>query len=369
MKILANDLSALHDPLKEELLSVFTDCLTKSAYISGEYNLAFEKDFGQITGASAQNVIGVSSGTSALYASLKVLGINHGDEVIVPAHTWISTASAVAECGATPIFADINPDTFNIDVNEIKRVLSSKTKAVIAVHLYGLPCNILEIASLCKANNLKLIEDCAQAHLAMHDGKTVGLIGDIGCYSFYPGKNLGALGDAGCVTTNDSDLATKVRKFINHGQLNKHHHEFWGTNARMDNMQAGFLSVKLKHLYDWTEARIKIAAIYDQELSGLQEIKIQKKALNQKHVYHQYVVQYEKRDELRAHLLNKGIQVLINYPNSLDELSMIKRTQKRCVNSRLHSRNLLCLPIYPQMSEQNAKLVCSTIKEYFKIHG
>ena len=255
------DLKAQYQTIKPEIDAVISDVLTKTAFIGGAYVKDFEDAFAQFCGA--KYCVGVANGTDALFVTLKCLGIGSGDEVIVPANTFIATAEAVTQAGGRVVFADIDPKTYNIDVTKLEGKITKKTKAIIPVHLYGQPADMDAILALAKKYNLKIIEDSAQAHGAAYKGRTIGSMGDAACFSFYPGKNLGAYGDAGAVVTNDEGLAKEVRMFANHGRLDKYDHKLEGVNSRLDALQAAILGVKLKHLAGWSEARRKNAYAYN----------------------------------------------------------------------------------------------------------
>ena len=266
MSIQLVDLKAQYLTIKPEIDAVISDVLTKTAFIGGAYVKDFEDAFAAFCGA--KYCVGVANGTDALFVTLKCLGIGSGDEVIVPANTFIATAEAVTQAGGRVVFADVNPKTYNIDVTKLEGKITKKTKAIIPVHLYGQPADMDAILALAKKHNLKIIEDSAQAHGAAYKGRTIGSMGDAACFSFYPGKNLGAYGDAGAVVTNDQGLANEVRMFANHGRLDKYDHKLEGVNSRLDALQAAILGVKLKHLEKWSEARRKNAYAYNRLSKG-----------------------------------------------------------------------------------------------------
>ncbi|WP_425392310.1 DegT/DnrJ/EryC1/StrS family aminotransferase [Ekhidna sp.] len=353
------DLKAQYESIKEEIDQAMASVINQTAFIGGDVIEAFESDFAKYVGAS--HCIGVANGTDAIEISLKALGIGEGDEVIVPALTWISTAGAVNNVGAEPIFVDVSADERTINPELIEGKISDKTKAIVPVHLYGLPARMGQIMAIAKKHNLKVIEDCAQAHGAEIDGKRVGTIGDIGTFSFYPGKNLGAYGDAGGIVTNDEELVKTCRMLSNHGQLKKHNHQVIGRNSRLDTMQAAILKTKLPHIEKWTEARVQVAKWYENRLADV--IKPITPA-NMRHVFHLYVIQSEKRNELMAKLKEENIGCAIHYPTPLPHLNSYsyKGHSKGDfpVAEKLCSE-ILSLPIFPEMEEQQVSMVSKVI--------
>ncbi|SVD78190.1 uncharacterized protein METZ01_LOCUS431044, partial [marine metagenome] len=245
MRIPFVDLKAQYHSIKEEIDTAIQNVINETAFIKGKYVQNFEEEYAEIYGV--KHCISCANGTDAIYITLKALGIGPGDEVITTALSWISTSETITQAGARVVFVDIDPDYYTIDTAKIENKITEKTKAIIPVHLYGHPGNMTDIMAIAEKYNLKVIEDCAQAHFAQWKGKYVGTFGIAGTFSFFPGKNLGAFGDAGCIVTNDDELAQKVRMFAHHGALKKHHHEFEGINSRLDGLQAAVLSVKLKY--------------------------------------------------------------------------------------------------------------------------
>jgi len=280
----------------------------------------FEKKFAELIGVS--KCISCANGTDAIFIVLKGLGIGPGDEVITTAHSWISTSETITQAGAKVVFVDTEPDTFCIDPKKIEQKITKKTKAIIPVHLYGHPADMDPILNLAKKHNLKVIEDCAQAHLGKYKGKTVGTLGDAATFSFYPGKNLGAMGDAGCIVTHDSPLADFCATYARHGGKNEHVME--GINSRMDGLQAAILNAKMDRLHTWTEERKSIAQHYNQELSKTPGLICPIVRPNCSHVYHLYVIQHEKRDDLRQHLHQHGISTVVNYPQGTSFLPSLQ---------------------------------------------
>ncbi len=301
----------LEEELYDELHVAFERVLNRSWYIGGDENKKFESAFAEYCGI--RWCVGTGNGLDALYLSLKALGIGKGDEVIVPSNTFIATALAVTYVGATPVFVEPDIRTFNINPAKVETSITDKTKAIIPVHLYGLPCDIDEIKKIANKYDLKVVEDCAQAHGATYKGRRVGNFGDISGFSFYPGKNLGALGDAGAVVTNNEELAQKVRTLGNYGSDYKYHHVFLGNNSRLDELQAAFLSVKLSHIDEMNECRRKIAKRY---LDGINNNSIILPYVPDyaNHVWHIFAIRCEKRNQLEKHLEKLGISTNKHYP-------------------------------------------------------
>jgi dTDP-4-amino-4,6-dideoxygalactose transaminase len=365
MRVPFVDLKLHYQNLKEEIDQVIEGVFNSGQFIGGEAVKQFESRFSTLY--LGTHCIGVANGTDALFVSLKMLGIGIGDEVITPALSWISSAETISMTGAKAVFADIDLETYTVDVRQIESKITSNTKGIIAVHLYGQAAHVTEIQKLCKKHNLFLIEDCAQAHLTVEDGKLAGTIGDAGAFSFYPTKNMGAFGDAGCILTNSDRLADRMRLFANHGGLGEH--EMEGINSRLDSIQAAILSVKCKYISDWTKRRIHLASVYAHLLNDVSEIVLPVARKNTKHSYHLFVIRTPKRNQLKEYLNSKGIQTLIHYPEALPFLPAYKQhgykkgdfpVAEKCASE------VLSLPMYPELSEQQIEYVCKTIKEFFR---
>ncbi|MBN8570016.1 MAG: DegT/DnrJ/EryC1/StrS family aminotransferase, partial [Ignavibacteria bacterium] len=266
MRVPFVDLHAQYLSIKDEIDNSIQSVINDTAFIGGKYVKEFENNFADSYGV--KHCIGVANGTDAIYIILKMLGIGPGDEVITAANTWISTSETITQTGAKPVFIDIDEKYYTINENLIESKITSKTKAIIPVHLYGQVCNIEKIQTICKKHNLFLIEDCAQSHFSSLENKLAGTSGIASSFSFYPGKNLGAYGDAGCIITNDDTLAKKIRMFANHGSLIKHEHDIEGINSRLDGLQAAILNTKLPHLDNWINKRIFNAQLYTKLLNG-----------------------------------------------------------------------------------------------------
>lgn len=355
------DLKAQYLSIKDEIDEAIQHVLDTTQFIGGQIVKDFEESFADYVGVD--HCVSCANGTDSLEMALKALGVGEGDEVIVPALTWISTAEAVNNVGAEPVFVDILQDEFTIDPTLIEDKITSKTKAIIPVHLYGLPARMPEIMAIAKKHNLKILEDCAQAHGASIDGQKVGTFGDISSFSFYPGKNLGAYGDAGAMVTNDSELALRLKQQANHGQLTKHDHRIIGRNSRMDTICAAVLSVKLRHLEKWTEQRIAHARKYTALLQTVQKPVVPE---GYRHVYHLYVIQSDNRDELMAKLKAADIGCAIHYPSALPFVEAYKykshSTSDFPIASHVTER-ILSLPMYAEMRE-GVEEVCHLINKF-----
>lgn len=304
-------LEHMHRELEEKIVGAFLKVYRKNVFIKGAELEQFEKEFAAYCGA--KYCVGCASGLDALYLILRAYGIGKGDEVIVPADTFIASALAVSYTGARPVFADVQLETFNISPSEIRKKITKRTKAIVAVHLYGLPAEMEMIWKLAKEYGLKVIEDAAQAHGASYKGVRAGHLGDAAGFSFYPGKNLGALGDAGAVVTDDADVAEKVKILGNYGSDYKYNHICRGNNSRLDELQAAFLRVKLRELDQWNRCRAQIADRYVKEIHHPQ-IMLPKATEDSVHAYHIFAVRCDRRDELEAYLHAKGIGTNKHYP-------------------------------------------------------
>ncbi len=364
MSIQFVDLKAQYDTIKQEIDMAISEVLSETAFIGGKRVTNFEEAFAKYCGA--KHCVGVGNGTDALFIALKTLGLGAGDEVITVANSFIATSEAVTQTGARVVFVDINPKTYNIDTTKIEAKITSRTKAIIPVHLYGQPADMDPILALAKKHNLKIVEDCAQAHGAVYKGRTVGSIGDMACFSFYPGKNLGAYGDGGAIVTSDETLAKKARMFANHGRIDKYDHEIEGINSRLDGLQAAILGVKLKHIDAWSEARRKNAYLYNEHLKNT-ELVTPVELADVKCVYHLYIVRTKKetRQKFQDHLKAKGIATGIHYPIALPNLkayAYLKHTINDFPESTKASQEIVSLPMYPELTEESIKSIAGEIK-------
>lgn len=376
MNIAFVDLKRQYESIKAEIDKAIGDVISRTAFVGGTFLDSFEKTFADFCGV--KNCIGVGNGTDALFIALKSLGIGPGDEVIVPANTFIATSEAVTMTGAKVAFVDIDPRTYNMDPNKLddylnKRLAPSalhpapRPKAVIPVHLYGQPADMDSILEIAKKYNLKVVEDAAQAHGAEYKGRPIGSIGDIGCFSFYPGKNLGAYGDGGAIVCNNDDLALKARMFANHGRVEKYNHEMEGVNSRLDSLQAAILKVKLTHLPDWNQRRRNNAYLYNKYLEGIPLV-TPFEPENVKAVYHLYVVRVKNgsREKLAEYLKSKGISTGIHYPIALPNLrayAYLKHKESDFPEATKASKEILSLPMFPELEESGIKYVSESINE------
>jgi len=365
MEIPFADLRPMHDEIRADLDAAYKKVMDNSWFIQGKELEAFEKEFAEYVGV--KHCIGVATGLDALYLVLKAYGIGAGDEVIVPSNTFIATALAVSYAGATPVFVEPVLETFNIDASRIEAAITPKTKAIMAVQLQGRCCDMDEINRIAKAHDLKVIEDAAQAHGSKYKGKMAGALGDAAGFSFYPGKNLGALGDGGCVTTNDDELAAKVRALGNYGSDYKYHHIYKGTNSRLDEMQAAFLRVKLPHLDKWNENRRQIAARYLAEIKNpLIKLPLATSETYE-HIYHVFVIRCEKRDELEKYLADNGIHTVKHYPIPMhmqQAYAELQIPEGALPIAEEISRTVLSIPMYYGMKEEYIMHIISLINKF-----
>ncbi len=357
---------AVNSTIRGEILQSFEDFFDSAWYVLGDKVKAFEEQYAVFNGVN--HCIGVSNGLDALHIALKVLNIGPQDEVIVPSNTFIATALAVSYVGAKPIFVEPDINTYNIDPEKIERAITSKTKAIMPVHLYGQACEMEAIMDIAEKHGLFVIEDNAQAQAATYKGKITGSWGHINGTSFYPGKNLGALGDAGALTTNDKTLAKKAEIFRNYGSEKKYHNSVIGFNMRLDECQAAFLSTKLKYLNKWTEQRQQIAEWYDSTLQNVGDIILPEVAFGATHSYHLYVVRTAKRNELQNYLTSLNIGTLIHYPippHLQEAYQHLGYKKGELPISEIIANTCLSLPLWPGMTLENIELVSSSIKNFF----
>jgi dTDP-4-amino-4,6-dideoxygalactose transaminase len=366
MKVPFNNLYAQYLTIKSDIDLAIAKVIEQSAYIKSQYVRDFENQYATLHGL--KHCITCANGTDSLEIALKAFGIGAGDEVIVPAFTWISTSEAVSSLGAKVVFVDVHPEKYTIDASKIEQKITKNTRAIIPVHFYGLPAEMDEILALANKYNLKVLEDCAQAHLATYKGKKMGTIGDMGSFSFFPGKNLGAYGDAGGLITNNEEYAEFSRKYADHGRSGKHDHAFEGRNSRLDGLQAAILLAKLPHLEEWTKKRQNIARHYCEELTGLgYQLPICPDYST--HAYHLFVIQTERRDELKDYLAKNEIESGIHYPKALPFTSAYS-SHKATANDypvayRMMDR-ILSLPIFPEMEQNQIEHVIRTLKTFSK---
>lgn len=359
------DLHRQYLTMKEEMNAVIADIIARSAFIGGPEIGRFELAFAEYQ--QVEHCIGVGNGTDAIEIALEALALPAGSEVIVPANSFIASSEAVTRSGLKVVFADVDPMTYTLDVQDIERRLTPNTSAIIAVHLYGHPCDMRGLQDLARKHGLRIIEDCAQAHGAELDGRRLGGVGDIGTFSFYPGKNLGAYGDAGAITTNDAALAKRCRMIANHGRTGKYDHQFEGRNSRLDTLQAAILSVKLPHLEGWVRQRNVIADRYRQALEGVGDLVLPARPGNGRHAHHLFVIRTEDREGLAASLKAEGIDTGVHYPIALPKLeayAYLGQANEDMFANR-SDRTLLSLPIGEHLTTADADKVAGVIKRYF----
>ncbi|MBI5324880.1 MAG: DegT/DnrJ/EryC1/StrS family aminotransferase [Ignavibacteriae bacterium] len=360
------DLSRQYESIKSEIDAAISSVISETAFVGGKYVQIFAEEFSKFLGI--KHCITCANGTDAIEIALKALGIGSEDEVIVPAHTWISTSEAVTLVGAKPVFADTLSYYYTINPREIEKLITEKTKAIIPVHLYGLPADMDSIMLIAKKHNLFVIEDCAQSHGAKIDERFTGTFGDLATFSFYPSKNLGAYGDAGCIVTNNDGLAEKSALLSNHGQLIKHEHRIEGRNSRLDGIQAAILSVKLKYLNEWNEKRISSAKLYNDFLKDVRQVGTPSVIGGFTHVYYVYCIKAVDRDKLREYLLTKGIETAVHYPKILPGLDAYKYLNLSGEDFRMsleYQPYILSLPMYPELTSEEIKYICDSIKEFY----
>jgi dTDP-4-amino-4,6-dideoxygalactose transaminase len=357
------DLKAQYQSIKGEIDDAIAACIEDTNFIRGKAVTRFENAFAAYLGV--ESCISCGNGTDALEIILTALGIGSGDEVIVPALTWISTAEAVTNVGAVPVFADIERHTYTIKCSDIQAKITKKTKAVIPVHLYGSPADMGEIMRIADKSGIFVIEDCAQAHGAEYMGRKVGTFGIASSFSFFPSKNLGAYGDGGAIVTNDAELAGLVTKISNHGQLQeKHKHYMVGRNSRLDSIQAAILSVKLKYLDQWNRSRREVASYYLSRLQDNSEFILPFIDDEYYHVFHLFVLRCKNRDKLIVNLNEKNIAWGIHYPNALpftEAYAYKKHLPTDFINASEVIKDILSIPIYPELTEDQLNLVCDQL--------
>lgn len=368
MKIPFVDLTRQHLPILDSLTESFEAAIKGSTFIMGEGVSSFEDAFASF--CEANHCLGVGNGTDALFIILKAMGVGDGDEVITAPNSFIATTEAITATGARPVFVDVDPDSFNIDVSKVEAAITGKTKAIIPVHLYGQPADMKEIMEIAERHGLKVVEDAAQAHGAEYDGKRTGSLGHAAAFSFYPGKNLGCLGDGGAVVTSDSSLAEKVAMFRNHGRKEKYLHDVEGVNSRLDTIQAIFLSKKLTCLDRWNDQRRAAATRYGGLLIDIDWINLPTQSDKMHHVYHLYVIRAERRDELAAYLKETGVSTGIHYPVPLHlqpAYGWMGHKEGDFPVAERMAKEILSLPIFPGIKEEEQVYVAEKIREFYKL--
>lgn len=356
------DLKKQFQEIKDEVLSVVTEILESSQYILGPKVAEFERKIADYHGVS--EAVSVASGTDALHLSISAFGIGKEDEVITTPFTFFATVEAILYTGATPVFVDIEPDTFNIDVNQIEEKITKNTKAILPVHLFGHMADMEEILDIARRHNLIVIEDCAQSFGAELGGKKAGSFGDAGCFSFYPSKNLGGCGDGGMIILNDPVVADRIRRLRNHGSKCSYIHERVGFNSRLDEIQAGILLVKLKYVDEYNRKRRRNAALYTELLSGKVKCPVEKKGAY--HVFHQYTIMTPARDRIRDQLRKNGISSVVYYPLPLhlqEALRSLNYKEGDLPTAESVAKEVLSLPIYPELEESVIVKIAEIISE------
>jgi dTDP-4-amino-4,6-dideoxygalactose transaminase len=357
------DLKRQYVAICDEVHQAIQDVLDQCAFASGPAVAAFEAEFARYCGV--RHCVGVNSGTSALHLALIACGVGPGDEVVTVPMTFVATAWAISYVGAQPVFVDIEPDTCTIDISQVERAITSRTRAILPVHLYGQMAHLDPLLEICERHGLALIEDAAQAHGAMYYGRRAGAVGRIGCFSFYPGKNLGAYGEGGAITTNDDAIAARVRTLRDHGQSGRYRHEELGFNYRMDGIQGAVLSVKLRHLECWNARRHQVAMRY-RGLLGDTLLVLPDEMEGRRHVWHLYVVRHEERDRLQQALAAAGVATGLHYPipvhlqpayahlgYRVGEFPVAEQVAQQC----------LSLPIYPELSKEGQEHIAQILKQ------
>lgn len=364
------DLHAQYTTIQRDIDRAIRRVFQSCAFIGGEEVEQFEQDMR--TYCKVRHAISLNSGTDALFLALKALGIGKGDEVITTPFTFIATAGTIAQTGATPVFADIDPATFNIDSKEIEKKITPRTKAIMPVHLFGRMADMETVMRIAKKRKLYVVEDAAQA-VGAKSKKMAGAFGDAGCLSFFPSKNLGAYGDGGMVVTSSAKLAEQVRLLKNHGssKKEKYYNLVIGTNSRLDALQAAFLRVKLKHLHSWSKARREKAAYYNKGLAGIANIQTPEIPAQGEHIFHQYTMRVQKgaRDALALYLKNKDIPTMIYYPLPLHlqpALAFLKYRKGDFPHAERASQEALSLPLYPEITKKEQDAIIKEIKLFFK---
>ncbi len=367
MKVPFVDLSLQYQEIQKEVFDGIQNVCQRGAFILGQEEKDFEAEFAKY--CHSQYGVGLNSGTDALYLALSALDIGPGDEVVLPTHTFIATALCVSYTGATPVFADSEDGTFNIDPRSFEKAITKKTKAVLPVHIYGQPADMAEIVAIAHTHGITVIEDAAQAHGAVYKNERVGALGDIACFSFYPTKNLGAFGDGGMVITKRQDIYEKVMMLRDYGRKGRYEHIVKGYNTRLDTVQAVALSAKLKRLDQWNRMRQQVAAWYQDELAGVSGVRLPKVGEDRSHVYHLYVVRVAERDRVLERLNEEGVGSLIHYPIPVHLQPAYQDAGYKKgdfpVAERIASE-IISLPMFPHMSREQVKGVADVLKKILK---
>jgi dTDP-4-amino-4,6-dideoxygalactose transaminase len=357
------DLRAQHTAIAAEVEAAVQKVMANADFILGADVAAFEEEFARYCGT--KHAVGLDSGMSALELGMRAMGIGPGDEVITPAGSFIASSSAISFTGAKPVWVDVDPQTYNLNPSGIEAAITERTKAIMPVHLYGQPADMDRVQEVAARHGLPVIEDACQSHGARYNGRRTGSLGAFGAFSFYPSKNLGAYGDAGALTTNDSDLADRVRMMRNYGQRAKYEHVYLAWNRRLDTMQAAVLRVKLPHLDTWNESRRRLASLYGELLAGC-AVGLPHSSPDVEHVYHLYVIEADDRDQLQADLAARGIATGIHYPLPIHLQEAYRGAGFEAGSfpvSETAAKRVLSLPMYPEMTEQDVRRVAGAVRE------
>ena len=358
------DLYAQYKELRPEIDAAISRVISSSSFIRGNDVSTFEAQFASLI--NSKYCVSCGNGTDSLYIAQKALGVSPGDEIICPAHSWISTSETITQAGGKPVFCDTKRDHFTIDCSKLAECLSDKTVGIIPVHLYGQSADMNAIKEFASRHNLWIIEDCAQAHLCEYQGQKVGSIGTVGSFSFYPGKNLGAMGDAGALVTDNHDLATSMAMYARHGGLRKNQHDIEGINSRMDGLQAAILNVKIKYLSEWNERRKNVADFYLANISN-PKIDLPSVSSESSHVWHLFVVRCNERDQLASYLASKSIPSVINYPTALPFLTAyrhLNHTEDQYPNAYYNQSRILSIPVHPHLSQDQMHYIVESLNTF-----
>ncbi|GKV66226.1 MULTISPECIES: DegT/DnrJ/EryC1/StrS aminotransferase family protein [unclassified Sporosarcina] len=368
MRVKMLDLSQQYKSIREDILYILDEVMSSSQFILGNHVKQLEQDIAEMSNTT--NGIGVGNGSDAIHIALQAADVGEGDEVIVPSFTFFATAGAVARANATPVFVDIDPITYNINPSKIEAAITEKTKAIIAVHLYGQMADMDLIMNIAKKHNLHVIEDAAQAMGATYNGKQVGEMSSAATYSFFPTKNLGAYGDGGMIVTNNEEIAELARVIRVHGSKPKYHHHVLGYNSRLDEMQAAILSVKLPHLSSWSDNRRNHAAYYTERLNTLVggSVLTPVEIVGRHHVYHQYTLRVQRREELQTFLKEQGIATMVYYPIPLHLQPVFKDLgyqEGDLPETEKAAKEVLSLPMFPELKREQQDYVIEKIAEFY----
>lgn len=360
------DLHAQYRSIQSDIDAAIADVIARTAFVGGPDVSGFEQAFAAFQ--RVEHCVGVANGTDAIEIALEALALPPASEVVVPANSFIASSEAVTRAGLKVVFADVDPVTYTLDIEDVRRRVTGNTSAVIAVHLYGHPCRMDELLEIAGEHGLKILEDCAQAHGAEYRGRRVGGIGDIATFSYYPGKNLGAYGDAGAITTNDAALAKRCRMIANHGRTGKYDHQFEGRNSRLDALQAAILSAKLPHLDGWVDRRNELARTYAIELKGVGDLVLPVLPQDCRHGFHLFVVRTGRRDALAGFLKQRGIDTGVHYPIALPKLEAYDYLGQggEDMFANRSDATLLSLPIGDHLDVADVRTVAAAVRSFFE---